>query len=81
MSRKKVGPTAFTTANAELEQAIRRKQQITARDFEDLAQARARAIQDALLGPRELEPTRVFLLGANTEKPVDGKVRIALSLK
>jgi len=40
-----------------------------------------RAIQDALLGPGEVDPTRVFMLGANSAKAVDGKVQVALSLK
>ncbi len=42
-------------------------------------QARARAIQDALLASGEIEPARVFLLGATAAAPTDGKVRVALA--
>jgi uncharacterized protein involved in outer membrane biogenesis len=80
-SRKKVEPTALTAANEELEGAIKGKQQVVERDLEELAQARARAIQDALLASGEIEPARVFLLGASSSAPSDGKVRVALSLK
>ena len=80
-ARKKVEPTALTAANEELEGAIKSKQKIAERDLEELAQARARAIQDALLASGEIEPARVFLLGATSAAPTDGKVRVALSLK
>ncbi|MEJ0038285.1 MAG: DUF748 domain-containing protein [Gammaproteobacteria bacterium] len=79
--KKKVEAAAFTTASDELERAITTKEPVTEREFDELAQARARAIQDALLGPGEIDPARVFLLGASAAKPTDGKVRIALSLK
>ena len=36
---------------------------------------------DALLASGEIEPARVFLLGAASAAPTDGKVRVALSLK
>jgi uncharacterized protein DUF748 len=80
-SRKKVEPAALTAANEELEGAIKSKQQVAERDLEELAQARARAIQDALLASGEIEPARVFLLGASSSPPTDGKVRVALSMK
>jgi hypothetical protein len=80
-SRKKVEPTALTAANEELEAAIKGKQEIAERDLEELGQARARAIQDALLSSGEIEPARVFLLGATSTAPTDGKVRVSLSLK
>ena len=81
LPRKKVEASTFIGANTELEEAIRTKQPPPQKDLEELAQARARAIQDALLGPGEVDPARVFMLGANSAKPVDGKVQVALSLK
>jgi len=53
------------------------------RDLEQLGQARARAIQEALLGAGGLDPARVFILGANPSAPTDNqkKVRLDLSLK
>jgi uncharacterized protein involved in outer membrane biogenesis len=80
-SRKKVDETAFNAANKELEAALWTKHAVAERDLEDLAQARARAIQDALLGSGEIEPDRVFVLGAKSTKPTEGKVRLALGLK
>lgn len=81
MPRKKVEASAFTAAGDELEKAVKTKQPVADEDFKELAQARARAIQDALLSSGEIEPTRVFLLGANAEAPTEGKIRVALSLK
>ena len=81
MPRKKVEAAAFTRANTELEHAITTRQAVTPQELEKLAQARAHAIQDALLGPGEIDPTRVFLLGANPAAPAEGKVRVALALK
>ena len=74
---------AFPAANAELEKAIADKHPVADRDLEQLGQARARAIQEALLGAGGLDPARVFILGANPSAPTDNqkKVRLDLSLK
>jgi hypothetical protein len=80
-SKKKVDAATFEAANTELEGALRAKQAVAEHDLEELAQARARAIQDALLSSGEIEPTRVFLLGAKSAAPAEGKVRVALALK
>jgi hypothetical protein len=76
-------PQAFPAANAELEKAIAVKHPVADRDLEQLGQARARAIQEALLGAGGLDPARVFILGANPSAPTDNKtkVRLDLSLK
>ena len=79
--RKKVEPASFDAANNELTHAITTKQPVAERDLEELAGARAHAIQDALLGSGEIDAARVFLLGANPTPPKEGKVRLALSLK
>jgi len=75
-------PEAIGPASVELEQAIAQKHAVTDTDLEQLGQARARAIQDALLGPGTLDATRVFILGANPSAPTENrKVRLELSLK
>ncbi len=53
----------------------------TPEQLEALGQARARAIQDALLGSGEIDPQRVFLIAAEAKPAVDGKVRVELALK
>ena len=79
--RKKVEDASLDAASDELTSAITAKQPITEADLEQLAQARARAIQDALLAPGEINAARVFMLGATSTKSTDGKVRLALALK
>ncbi len=80
-SRKKVEPATLTAANEELEGAIKSTEQVAERDLEELAQARARAIQDALLASGEVDHSRLFLLGPRAAPPTEGKVRVALALK
>jgi hypothetical protein len=77
------GSQSFPPANAELEKAIAEKHPVADRDLEQLGQARARAIQEALLGAGGLDPARVFILGANPSAPTEDKkkVRLDLSLK
>jgi hypothetical protein len=79
--RKKVEDASLDAASDELTSAITAKQPITEADLEQLAQARARTIQDALLGTGEINAARVFMLGATSTKSTDGKVRLALALK
>jgi hypothetical protein len=78
---KKRDPQILTTATGELEQALREKHAATPEQLEALGQARARAIQDALLGSGEIDPQRVFLIAAEAKPAVDGKVRVELALK
>jgi hypothetical protein len=81
-TRKKKGePPPFETANAELLTEIATKQVVTERDLEELAQARAHAVQDALLASGEIDPTRVFILGAKETGATSGKVRLELGLR
>jgi len=81
LPKRKRDPAAYTAANDELEKLIREKVTVSESEFQELAQARARAIQDALLGSGEIDNTRVFLLAASPTKPTDGKLQLALSLK
>jgi hypothetical protein len=46
-----------------------------------LGEARAAAVQHALLDGSTLEPTRVFLTKAGKVTPQDGKVRLELALQ
>jgi hypothetical protein len=79
--KKKRPPESLEAANEELTHAIIAKRQPSDGDLEQLAQARAHAVQDALLGSGEIDPARVFILGANAAEPSEGKIRLALSLK
>lgn len=79
--KKKRDPAMVATAISELEQALREKHAVPPEALEELGQARARAIQDALLGSGEVDPQRVFLIAPEAKPPVDGKVRVELSLQ
>jgi outer membrane protein OmpA-like peptidoglycan-associated protein len=72
---------AYEAANGELTEALHKKSVISDQDLEALGQARARAIQDALLGQGEIEAARVFMIAANAKPPAAGKVRLELALK
>lgn len=64
-----------------LEGQLRPRFQATPAELRDLGQARATAVQEALLAGGQLDPTRVFLA---TQLPVvstDGVVRMELALK
>jgi len=80
-SRRKRDESSLAKANAELEAALREKDTVSDKDLEELGQARARAIQDALLGSGGLDASRVFVIAASAKPPADGKVRLELSLK
>ena len=81
LRKKKRNPEMLNTAISELEQALREKNPVTKEALEALGQARAHAIQDALLGGGAVDPQRVFLIAPAEKPPVDGKVRVELSLQ
>jgi len=64
-----------------LEAALKSKVTVEPAAIDALGQARARAIQDALLQPGEIDPLRVFLVAPAPAKAADGKVRVALSMR
>jgi hypothetical protein len=68
-------------AIGELQSALLARIAVPDDQLRALAQNRARAIQDALLGAGKIEPARLFLLNANPTKPDAGRVRLELSLK
>lgn len=72
---------AYEAANGELTEALHKKSVVSDQDLEALGQARARAIQDALLGQGEIEAARVFMIAATAKPPAAGKVRLELALK
>ena len=75
-------PAGFAAANLEIEQAIGQKHTVEDRELAQLGQARARAIQDALLSSGTIDAQRIFILGANPQASTGGKkVRLELSLK
>jgi hypothetical protein len=75
-------PAGIAAANAEMQQAIAQRHKVEDTDLEQLAQMRARAIQEALLGSGTLEAARVFVMGVNPSTPSENrKVRVELSLK
>jgi hypothetical protein len=81
LPKKKRPIVSLDAANDELTRAIIEKQSPADGDLEQLAQARAHAVQDALLGSGEIDAGRVFILGAKDAPPTEGRVRLALSLK
>jgi hypothetical protein len=81
-AKKKKGESPpFEAANAELLTQIAAKQVVGERDLEELALARAHAVQEALLASGEVDPVRVFILGAKETHATDGKVRLELGLR
>jgi hypothetical protein len=66
---------------AALEGELRGKIEVTDKDLEDLARARAKAVQEALLGGGEIDPLRVFLRAPSGIAPTANSVRLKLELK
>lgn len=66
---------------AALEGELRSMIEVTDKDLEDLARARAKAVQEALLGSGEVDPLRVFLRAPAGIAPTANSVRLKLELK
>jgi hypothetical protein len=64
-----------------LEKSARNSVTVPDSELAVLGEARAAAVQHALLDGSTLEPTRVFLTKAGKVTPQDGKVRLELSLQ
>ncbi|MFM7707406.1 MAG: DUF748 domain-containing protein, partial [Gammaproteobacteria bacterium] len=64
-----------------LETALRGMLAVTDKDLEELARARAKAVQEVLLGSGEVDPLRVFLRAAADIAPTANSVRLKLELK
>jgi hypothetical protein len=67
---------------AALEGALRANLEVTDKDLEELGRARARSVQEALLGDgSEIDPLRVFLRAPTDIAPTANSVRLKLELK
>lgn len=64
-----------------LEADLRARIEVTDKDLEDLARARAKAVQEVLLGSGEVDPLRVFLRAPAGIAPTANSVRLKLELK
>jgi hypothetical protein len=81
LNRKARTPEALEAANEALATAWLEKNPVTTEQMEAIGKARAQSIQAALLGGGEVDPARVFLIRADSQKPDGGKVKLELSLK
>jgi hypothetical protein len=81
LKKKERTPEGFTSANKALEDDWLAKHPATDDQLQALGKARAQAIQEALLGSGEVDPARVFLIGADSQAPGGEKVKLELSLK
>jgi outer membrane protein OmpA-like peptidoglycan-associated protein len=79
--KKKRDPQALEAANTELTDALIAKEPVADKDLQELGQSRAHAVQAALLDSGEIDPQRVFILGAAETQPTDNKVQLKLSLR
>jgi outer membrane protein OmpA-like peptidoglycan-associated protein len=79
--KKKDGSATFDAAITDLDAALAARIKILDTDLEKLGKLRARAVQDALLGAGEIDPSRVFLITQPPQPAVDKKVRLEMSLK
>lgn len=78
----KAPPPDYTAANAELEAAMQAKIPVSDSELEALGKQRAQAIQDALLGGGQIDPSRVFVIGSAPKPATEkDKVRVELALK
>ena len=81
MSRKEAKELAMQGTIDALQSQARSAITVTEADIDSLSQARAEAIQGALLTSGELEPTRVFMARSDKVTAQDGKVRLELTLE
>jgi hypothetical protein len=81
LKKKERTPEGLAAAVGALEEAWVAKHPATPEQLEALGKARAQAVQDALLATGEVDPARVFLIGADSQPGADGKVKLELSLK
>lgn len=79
--KKKEAVVSYTAANDELLAALLGKQPASEAELGELARARAEAVRSALLASGEIDPKRVFVIGAKPVAPVQGMVRAELALK
>jgi Domain of Unknown Function (DUF748) len=81
LKKKEQTPAALAAASKALEDAWLAAHPATSEQLEALGKARAQSIQDALLGDGQVDPARVFLIGADSQPPGSDKIKLELSLK
>jgi hypothetical protein len=71
----------FDASITDLSAALSARTKILDADLERLGMQRAKAVQDALLGSGDIDPSRVFLIAQSAAPPADKRVRLEMSLK
>ncbi|HKT73692.1 MAG TPA: DUF748 domain-containing protein [Steroidobacteraceae bacterium] len=79
--KKAAAEADYAAAIADLQGPLLQNITVADSQLEGLGKRRAQAIQDALLGSGEIDPARVFVIGAASKPPDGDKVRVELSLK
>jgi uncharacterized protein involved in outer membrane biogenesis len=80
-SRRRKKGADFPAANREMEAVLNEKQPLAEDDLEALGKLRSQAVQDVLLASGEIEPSRIFVIGAKPQSGATDKVRLEMSLK
>ena len=73
-------PDADQAAARWLEEKLRARVSVSEQELQQLARARAEAVQAALLGDGQIDPSRVFVVTAPPLTASEGPVRMTLSL-
>ncbi len=81
LKKKERTPEALASANQSLEGAWLEKHPATAEQLEALGKSRGQAIQEALLADGQVDPGRVFLIGAPSQAPGPTLVKLEIALK
>ena len=81
LKKKERTPEGLAAANEALAADWLGKHPATTAQLEALGKLRAQSIQAALLGSGEVDPARVFLIGAESQAPGAATVKLELALK
>ena len=80
LKKKERTPEVLAAANKAMADDWLGKHPATTEQIEALGKARGQSIQEALLGGGEVDPARVFLIGADSQAPGAARVKLELSL-
>ncbi len=81
LKKKERTPEGLAAANEAMAADWLGQHPATTEQLEALGKQRAQSIQGALLGSGEVDPARVFLIGADSQAPGAARVKLELSLK
>jgi len=81
LKKKERTPENLAAANKVIEDAFLQQHPVTTEQLEALGKARGQSIQEALLGGGQVDPSRVFLIHADSQPPGESKIKLELSLK